>query len=34
MTSYEAMSVAMQSNVVLIGVLTIVVMLVVEKKKK
>lgn len=34
MTSYEAMSVALQSNLVLLGVITIVVMLVVANKKK
>ncbi len=34
MTTYEAMSVAMQANLVLLGVITIVVMLFVANKKK
>lgn len=34
MTTYEAMSVAMQANLVLLGLITIVVMLFVANKKK
>ncbi len=34
MTTYEAMSVAMEANLVLLGIITIVVMLFVENKKK
>jgi len=34
MTTYEAMTVAMEANLVLLGVITIVVMLFVENKKK
>jgi hypothetical protein len=34
MTTYEAISVAMEANLVLLGIITIVVMLFVENKKK
>ncbi|MDF0726419.1 putative holin-like toxin [Cytobacillus sp. S13-E01] len=34
MTTYEAITLALQSNLVLVGVLTIVVMLFVANKKK
>ncbi|MBP1944328.1 hypothetical protein J2Z26_004115 [Bacillus luteolus] len=34
MTTFEAITVALHSNLVLVGVLTIVIMLFVENKKK
>jgi hypothetical protein len=34
MTTYEAITVALQSNLVLLGIITVMVMLFVENKKK